>query len=156
MAAVPTANDVFMLSQTASIVGGVFRSGSGMLPQEFFEVDREMQGLADALKLLAHTFEATDEFYILADEEVQEGMSTILASAQVTLHDLQSFVERYSDVHVETHLGGLRVEKEWRNSALEKYRAISWTRDSGDMLALRGLLIMHCSTISTLTAALQR
>lgn len=156
MSLVPSANDVLALSQTASLVGQVFRSGSSALPPEFLEVDREMQALADALKLLAHRFITTNNFFTLAEEDVQEGISTILASAQVTLDDLQRFVERYSQVHIETHLGVSKTEKEWRSSALEKYRAISWTRDSGDMLALRGLLIMHCSTLSTLAAALQR
>jgi len=151
----PGVGAILMLSQTATTVGGIFRSGSHDLPSDFLEVDRETQGLGDALKLLAHTVQVNTSAEF-ASTEVQRGIFSIVASAQRTLYDLQSFVDRYSTVDKVSTRGGTVLRKQWSSPTIANYRNISWTKDSGDMMALRGLLIMHCSTIALLTQALQR
>ncbi|PNS18069.1 Copper-transporting ATPase ccc2 [Sphaceloma murrayae] len=154
MATVPSMGDVLMLSHTAKSIGKAFGHKDVHVPQDFFEVERETLGLADALKLLAYTLEE-DETMLRAETEIQQGISTILTSAQVTLRDLAAFVERYSTfsrVKTRASAGG---DKVWAREVLDKWDLLPWTRDGGDMNALRSLLMTHCGTITMTTQALQ-
>lgn len=47
--------DILMLSQTAWKIGRAFTKGKKSAPSEFLEVERESNGLSDALKLVAET-----------------------------------------------------------------------------------------------------
>ncbi|KAF4547399.1 Hypothetical protein D9617_43g040150 [Elsinoe fawcettii] len=150
MAGTPSMGDVLMLSHTAKSIGKAFGIKAPGVPQDFFEVERETLGLADALKLLAYILEE-DETILHAPEDVQQAIFTVLASAQVTLRDLAAFVERYSTI-TRGQGGG---EKTWSKTILTDWTTMPWTRDGGDMTALRSLLMMHCTTITMTTQAVQ-
>ncbi|KAF2224175.1 hypothetical protein BDZ85DRAFT_248915 [Elsinoe ampelina] len=152
MAGTPSMGDVLMLSHTAKSIGKAFGIKAVGVPQDFFEVERETLGLADALKLLAYILEE-DETILHAPENVQQAIFTVLASAQVTLRDLAAFVERYSTFT--RGKPGVSGEKTWSKGVLTDWTTLPWTRDGGDMTALRSLLMMHCTTITMTTQAVQ-
>ena len=148
-----------MLSHTAKGIGKSFTTRSPRVPQDFCEVDRETQGLADALKRLAYTLEE-DSLIPVSTAEVRHGIFTVLDSAQVTLKDLATFVERYSvsnpaQTH-QAHKPSNTADKVWSLQVLQDWQTLPWTRDGGDICSLRSLLMMHCSTITLATQALQR
>lgn len=155
MAGTPSMGDVLMLSHTAKSIGKAFGIKAPGVPQDFFEVERETDGLADSLKLLAYILEE-DESILHATSQVQQGIFTILASAQMTLRDLSAFVERYSIYARIRSQAGTSAEKTWSKSTLTDWDKLPWTRDGGDMTTLRSLLMMHCSTVTMTTQALQR
>ena len=144
-----------MLSQMAWSVGRAFTSGRMSAPAEFAEVEREAQGLSKALRLLADTFQEDEDVIARANTDLQSGMSTILASAQITLKDLESFVESYQVIRKEKTPGGFVVIKGWSDAVLRNYKIIAWTREKGDIQALRNLLMMHSNTINLTMQALQ-
>ncbi|PSK42386.1 hypothetical protein B9Z65_4300 [Elsinoe australis] len=154
MAGTPSMGDVLMLSHTAKSIGKAFGIKAPGVPQDFFEVERETDGLADSLKLLAYILEE-DESILHATSQVQQGIFTILASAQMTLRDLSAFVERYSIYARIQSQAGTSAEKTWSKSTLTDWDKLPWTRDGGDMTTLRSLLMMHCSTVTMTTQALQ-
>ena len=155
MGATPSMGDVLLLSHTAKGIGKAFAVRTIGVPQDFYEVDRETQGLADALKLLAYTLEE-DSLLPYSSSEIQEGVFTVLESAQTTLKDLAAFVEKYSTIGKASGRPGDVIEKTWSKQALRDWRTLPWTRDDGDISALRSLLMMHCSTVTLTTQALQR
>lgn len=52
--------DILMLSQTAWKIGRAFTQGKKSAPSEFSEVERESNGLSDALKLVAETLRTSE------------------------------------------------------------------------------------------------
>lgn len=155
MAAKPSMGEVLTLSHTAKSIGKIFGIRAEGVPQDFFEVDRETQGLADALKLLAYTFE-DDNLILQSKREVQRAIFTLLASAQTTLKDLAAFVERYCTVRKIPSEDDIPGDKIWDQGVLRDWRTLPWTRDGADIWALRSLLMMHCTTVTLATQALQR
>jgi hypothetical protein len=53
MAMTPSIGDILMLSQTAWRIGRAFTQGKKSAPAEFAEVEREADGLSEALQLVS-------------------------------------------------------------------------------------------------------
>jgi len=155
MAGIPSIGDILLLSQIAWSVGRAFTAGRRGAPAEFAEVEREAQGLCEALKLLAETFDKDGDIITRASPELQHGVATILASAQITLKDLESFVDQYTIIRNSNTPGGIIPEKTWRDTVIKNYKKIAWTREKGDIQALRNLIHMHSNTINLTMQALQ-
>ncbi|OQO03560.1 hypothetical protein B0A48_10224 [Cryoendolithus antarcticus] len=149
MALSPSVGDILMLSQTAWKIGRAFTKGRGSAPREFAEVERESDGLSQALKLVAETLHADGSILAAADQETQEAVATILDSANTTLSDLESFVERYSAVEKKT---GIRT---WSEVVIANYKTVQWTQSKGSITELRDMLQMHTNTINLTMQALQ-
>ena len=154
MADIPSVQSIIQLSGLSRGIGKIFTAGQCM-PHEFQEVDRETQGLADALKLLAHTLEE-DNIIVQARPEVQQSVYIILASAQLTLKDVELTLDQYSVIKKVQTSTGFVVQKFWSDVAIESYRILTFTRNGGDVNALRSMLMMHCNTITLATQAVQR
>ena len=88
-----------MLSQQAWKIGRAFTKGKYSAPEEFAEVEREANGLSDALKLTAEALHADGSILSRAEPETRGAVNAILESAARTLGDLESFVERYQVIH---------------------------------------------------------
>jgi hypothetical protein len=149
MAMTPSIGDILMLSQTAWRVGRAFTQGRKSAPAEFAEVEREADGLSEALQLVAETLNTDGSILDKAEDTSKSAVSIILDSAQRTLSDLESFVARYRIVKPQTG------ERSWSELVLANYKTIKWTTEGGDILALRDMLHMHTSTINLTMQALQ-
>lgn len=149
MAMTPSVGDILMLSQTAWRIGRAFTQGKKSAPAEFAEVEREADGLSEALQLVAETLNSNGSILDKAEDTTKSAVSTILDSAQRTLSDLESFVARYRIIKPQTG------ERSWSELVLTNYKTIKWTTEGGDISALRDMLNMHTSTINLTMQALQ-
>jgi hypothetical protein len=149
MAMTPSVGDILMLSQTAWRIGRAFTQGKKSAPAEFAEVEREAEGLSEALQLVAETLNSNGSILDKAEDTTKSAVSTILDSAQRTLSDLESFVARYRIIKPQTG------ERSWSDLVLTNYKTIKWTTEGGDISALRDMLHIHTSTINLTMQALQ-
>jgi hypothetical protein len=140
--------DILMLSQTAWKIGRAFTQGKRSAPSDFAEVEREANGLSEALKLVAETLHENGSILSQAEPETRAAVSTILESARKTLSDLESFVERYQVIKKKETNGGFVVERSWSDVVLANYRTFKWTTEGGDIVELRNMLQMHTNTIN--------
>ena len=138
-----------MLSQTAWRIGRAFTQGKKSAPAEFAEVEREADGLSEALQLVAETLNSDGSILDKAEDTTKSAVTTILDSAQRTLSDLESFVARYRIIKPQTG------ERSWSDLVLTNYKTLKWTTEGGDITALRDMLNMHTSTINLTMQALQ-
>lgn len=144
-----------MLSQTAWKIGRAFTHGNKCAPSEFAELEREANGLSDALKLVAETLHADGSILSQADDDTTSAISAILGSAHKTLDDLDSFVERYQVIKKKQTNGGWVVERHWSDVVLANYKKFKWTTEGGDITELRNMLQMHTNSIALTMQALQ-
>jgi hypothetical protein len=86
--------DILMLSQQAWRIGRAFTKGKSSAPAEFAAVEREANGLSDALKITAETLHEDGSVLARAEYETRGAVNAILDSAARTLGDLESFVVR--------------------------------------------------------------
>jgi hypothetical protein len=149
MAMTPSIGDILMLSQTAWRIGRAFTQGKKSAPAEFAEVEREADGLSEALQLVAETLNSDGSILDKAEDTTKAAVTTILDSAQRTLSDLESFVARYRIIKPQTG------ERAWSELVLTNYKTLKWTTEGGDITALRDMLNMHTSTINLTMQALQ-
>jgi hypothetical protein len=149
MAMTPSIGDILMLSQTAWRIGRAFTQGKKSAPAEFAEVEREADGLSEALQLVAETLNADGSILDKAEDATKSAVTTLLDSAQRTLSDLESFVARYRIIKPQTG------ERAWSELVLANYKTLKWTTEGGDITALRDMLNMHTSTINLTMQALQ-
>ncbi|WPH00717.1 Hypothetical protein R9X50_00354700 [Acrodontium crateriforme] len=147
--------DILMLSQTAWKIGRAFTHGRKSAPSEFAEVERESNGLSEALKLVAETLHSDGGILAQADNETKAAVNTILESARRTLSDLESFVERYQVIRKKETNGGFVVERGWSEVLMANYKVFKWTTEGGDITELRNMLNMHTNTINLTMQALQ-
>ncbi|KAK4569907.1 hypothetical protein LTR86_002876 [Recurvomyces mirabilis] len=147
--------DILMLSQTAWKIGRAFTQGKKSAPSEFAEVEREANGLSEALKLVAESLHTDGETLSQADNETRAAVNTILESARATLSDLESFVERYQVIKKNQTSGGFVVERSWSQVVLANYKTFKWTTEGGTIDELRNMLQMHTNTIQLTMQALQ-
>lgn len=158
MAGIPSIGDLLMLSTVAWKLGRAFTAGRGGAPAEFQEVERELNGLAEVLRLLAETLDADEDNSLLskADCETQDGVATILRSCQKTVDDLDSLVNRYQVINKQRAVGGLPAERSWSSIVLRQYKIMKWTTEGGTIQNLRHMLQVHASIINLTMQALQR
>jgi hypothetical protein len=149
MAMTPSIGDILMLSQTAWRIGRAFTQGKKSAPAEFAEVEREADGLSEALQLVAETLNSDGSILDKAEDTTKSAVTTILDSAQRTLSDLESFVARYRIIKPQTG------ERAWSELVLANYKTLKWTTEGGDITSLRDMLNMHTSTINLTMQALQ-
>jgi len=148
--------DIIVLSQLAWGIGRAFHTGRKSAPREFIEVKSEVDGLSEALRLLAETLHTDGNLLTSADTTLQQAITTILSSAQTTLEDLDSLVNRYKIIKkTETQGGGFIVEKSWSEIVLANYKKMIWTTEKGDINALRNMLQVHAHAITLIMQALQ-
>ncbi|QIW99389.1 hypothetical protein AMS68_004907 [Peltaster fructicola] len=155
MASGPSVGDILMLSQLAWKIGRAFTQGRKGALSEFSEVEREANGLSEALKLVAETLYSDNSILTQADEHTRHAVSTILDSAHKTLSDLESFVERYRVIKKKETKGGFVVERAWSEVVIANYKTLKWTTEGGDITELRNMLHMHTTTIDLTMQALQ-
>ncbi|UJO18753.1 uncharacterized protein CLAFUR5_07098 [Fulvia fulva] len=147
--------DILMLSQTAWKIGRAFTHGKKSAPSEFAEIEREANGLSDALKLVAETLHSDGSILSQADNDTKSAISAILESAHRTLDDLDSFVDRYQVIKKKETNAGFVVERSWSDVVLANYNKFKWTTEGGDVTELRNMLQMHTSSINLTMQALQ-
>lgn len=147
--------DILMLSQTAWKIGRAFTHGKKSAPAEFAEVEREANGLSDALKLVAETLHADGSILTHADIDTRSAVNAILQSAHQTLDDLDSFVDRYQVIKKKETNGGFVVERSWSEVVLANYKTFKWTTEGSNLTELRNMLNMHTNSINLTMQALQ-
>jgi hypothetical protein len=147
--------DILMLSQQAWKIGRAFRKGQYSAPEEFAEVEREANGLSDALKLTAEALHADGSILSRAEPETRSAVNAILESAARTLGDLESFVEQYSVIKKRETKGGFVLEKTWSEVIIANWKTFKWTTEGGSITELRNILQMHTNTINLTMQALQ-
>ncbi|KAK1810126.1 hypothetical protein LTR12_015522 [Friedmanniomyces endolithicus] len=147
--------DILMLSQTAWKIGRAFRQGQTNAVGEFAEVEREADGLSEALKLVAEALHTDGGMLSRADEDTKSAVNAILKSAHTTLSDLESFVERYQVIKKKATRGGVVVERSWNKVVVANYRTFKWTTEGGSIIELRNMLQMHSNSINLVMQALQ-
>lgn len=145
-----------MLAGIAWKIGRAFTNGRKGAPAEFQSVKSEAEALSQALQLLADAFSEDGGMLENADASTKNAVTTILQSAQTTLDDLDSLVERYQVIKKSQTEGGWVVEKSWRDAVLKNWRTIIWTTERGSIQDLRAMLQMHSSTINLTMQAMQR
>ncbi|KAK5166329.1 uncharacterized protein LTR77_008590 [Saxophila tyrrhenica] len=150
-----SAGDILMLSQQAWRVGRAFTKGKSSAPAQFAEVEREANGLSDALKITAETLHDDGSILARAEHETRIAVNAILESAARTLGDMESFVDRYQVVRQRPTSGGFVVEKTWSEVIVANYRTFKWTTEGGNLTDLRNMLQMHTNTLSLTMQALQ-
>lgn len=145
--------DILMLSQCAWRIGRAFVQKSA--PTGFARVEHEANGLSNALKLAAEALHADDSILTRADEETVQAVWAILESAQKSLSDLESFVERYQVIKKRDVKGGYTIDRSWSEAVVANYKTIKWTTEGGTIKQLQDVLQMHTNTISLTMQALQ-
>lgn len=158
MAGIPSIGDILMLSQLAWKIGRAFTAGRKNAPEEFLDVEKEVNALAKALKLLAETLfaDADDSILSKAEKDTRVAVATLLLSCQQTLHDLDSIIEQYQVIRKQRTSGGYTVDRSWSDLVLANYQNMMWTTEGGNIHALRNMLKMHTSSITLTMQALQR
>ena len=114
-----------MLSQQAWKIGRAFTQGRNSAPSEFAEVEREANGLSDALKLTAEALHDDGSILARAEPETRSAVNEILESAGRTLGDLESFIERYQVIRKRETKGGFVVERSWSEVSSQAVERIS-------------------------------
>ncbi|KAF7185307.1 hypothetical protein HII31_13286 [Pseudocercospora fuligena] len=147
--------DILMLSQTAWKIGRAFTHGKKSAPSEFAEVEREANGLSEALKLVAEALHEDGSILYHANPDTKSAVNTILDSAHKTLEDLESFVDRYQVIRKKETGHGFVVERSWSEVVLANYKTFKWTTEGGDIADLRNMLAMHTNSINLTMQALQ-
>ena len=84
-----------MLSQQAWKIGRAFTKGKYSAPEEFAEVEREANGLSDALKLTAEALHADGSILSRAEPETRGAVNAILESAATDLLLLRRYRVKY-------------------------------------------------------------
>jgi hypothetical protein len=155
---VPNVGDILMLSQVAWKTGRVFTAGRKDAPSDFYAVETDVSGLAQALKLLAEALHAEDGDGLISksDKKTKDGVAIILSSCRRTIHDLDSLVDRYQVIRKHRTVGGFAIERSWSDLVLAQYDTIIWTTEGGNLHDLSSLLQMHTKSIRLLTEAVQR
>ena len=118
--------DILMISQKAWKIGRAFTQGRKSAPAEFAEVEREANGLSDALKLTAETLHSDGSILSRAEPDTRGAVNAILESAGRTLGDLESFVDRYQVIKKRETSGGFVVERSWSDVVLANYKTFQW------------------------------
>ncbi|EME82296.1 uncharacterized protein MYCFIDRAFT_59482 [Pseudocercospora fijiensis CIRAD86] len=147
--------DILMLSQTAWKIGRAFTHRKKSAPSEFTGVEREANGLSEALKLLAEALHEDGSILYHANDPTKSAVNTILGSAHKTLDDLEGFVDRYQVIRKKETGDGFVVERSWSEVVLANYRTFKWTTEGGDIADLRNMLAMHTNSINLTMQALQ-
>lgn len=126
--------DVMMLSQTAWKIGRAFTQGAKSAPAEFAEVEREANGLSDALRMVADTLVEDGSVLSQAELGTKAAVNSILESARKTLSDLDSFVDRYRVLsRKKTTNGGFVVERTFADAVVASYKTIRWTTEGDNI-----------------------
>lgn len=147
--------DIIMISQTAWKIGRSFTQGKKSAPAEFARVEHEANDLSNVLKLAADTLHADDSILLRADEQTAQAVWAILESAERSLNDLESLVDRYQIIKKRETNGGYIVERSWSDAVLANYRTLKWTTEGGNIKQLQDMLQMHTNTITLTMQALQ-
>lgn len=147
--------DILKLSHTAWKLGRAFTRGTKGAPSEFAEVERELNGLSEALKLVAESLHEDDSILSQAEDQTKHAVNTIFESVAKTLQDLESFVERYQVIKKHDSGYDFLEKRSWSSVVLANYRTFKWTTEGGDIHALRTMLQMHVDCIDLTMQALQ-
>jgi hypothetical protein len=155
---VPSIGDILVLSQKAWKIGRTFSACQKDAPVELQYIETEIGSLAKALTSLAETLHAESggELFLGADQEIQDGISSILRSCQRTVDDLDSLIDQYQVIKRHRTVGGFAIERSWSDLVLASYSTMIWTTEGGNLANLREILQMHTSSINILTEALKR
>jgi hypothetical protein len=155
---VPNIGDILVLSQKAWKIGRTFSACQKDAPEELHYVETEISSLAKALTSLAEVLHAEPggELFRGADQEVKDGVGTILRSCHRAVDDLDSLVDQYQVIKKHRTVGGFAIERSWSDLVLASYRTMIWTTEGGNLANLREMLQMHTSSITVLIGALQR
>lgn len=147
-----------MLSQTAWRIERAFAAGQKDAPPDFQVIEAESGDLAKALKLLAEALHADEETNTLrnAAASIRTGISTIVASCQRTINDLDSLISQYQIIRKHRTSGGFAIEVSWSDLVLDDYPTMMWTSEGGDLQDVKHLLHLHTSSITLTTQAVQR
>lgn len=146
--------DIIALSQISWRIAAWLRAVK-VAPADVRAVNREADGLSEALRLLAETLHLDGSILFSADDSLKQAVATILQSARTTLEDLESLIDRYTILKKTKTQGGFVVEKCWSDIVLVNYKQMIWTTEKGDIQALRNVLQMHANTISLTMQAIQ-
>ncbi|KAK4560770.1 hypothetical protein LTR86_005349 [Recurvomyces mirabilis] len=143
--------DLLMLSQTAWKCGRAMSSAGKNSPAEFAEVHSACDALSEALKLAAEALHQQDESDDQLDGAIRPQMDPVFRSAEVTLREFESFIERYQMVKKRQTTGGSIVERTWSDLVLANYRTIRWTTQGGSIRELSQKLQIHTQSITIAT-----
>jgi hypothetical protein len=157
MAGLPSVGDILMLSQLAWRIGRTFTAGKQDAPDEFHEVELEVNSLSKSLKLLAEALFANPEDNILAraNDTTKMGMDKLLNSCRQTLQDLDSLVNEYQVTIKTNTASGFIVERLWSPMVLSNYQSMMWTPDGANITTLRDILRMHRNSLNMTIQALK-
>lgn len=155
---VPNIGDILVLSQKAWKIGRTFSACQKNAPVELQYVETEIGSLAKSLASLAETLHAESVRQLLqdADQEIKDGVGTILRFCQRTVDDLDSLIDQYQVIKKHRTVGGFAIERSWSDLVLASYRTMIWTPEGGNLADLKEMLQTHTNSIDELTEALQR
>ena len=155
---VPNIGDILVLSQKAWKIGRTFSACQKNAPVELQYVETEIGSLAKSLASLAETLHAESVRQLLqdTDQEIKDGVGTILRSCQRTVDDLDSLIDQYQVIKKHRTVGGFAIERSWSDLVLASYRTMIWTPEGGNLADLKEMLQTHTNSIDELTEALQR
>ncbi|KAI4608243.1 hypothetical protein J4E80_009253 [Alternaria sp. BMP 0032] len=110
---VPNIGDILVLSQKAWKIGRTFSACQKNAPVELQYVETEIGSLAKSLASLAETLHAESVRQLLqdADQEIRDGVGTILRSCQRTVDDLDSLIDQYQVIKKHRTVGGFAIER---------------------------------------------
>ncbi|KAI4702704.1 hypothetical protein J4E89_010236 [Alternaria sp. Ai002NY15] len=142
--AVPNIGDILVLSQKAWKIGRTFSACQKNAPVELQYVETEIGSLAKSLASLAETLHAESVGQLLqdADQEIKDGIGTILRSCQRTVDDLDSLIDQYQVIKKHRTVGGFAIERSWSDLVLASYRTMIWTPEGGNLADLKEIKSM--------------
>ncbi|KAI4645323.1 uncharacterized protein J4E79_010860 [Alternaria viburni] len=141
---VPNIGDILVLSQKAWKIGRTFSACQKNAPVELQYVETEIGSLAKSLASLAETLHAESVRQLLqdADQEIKDGVDTIIRSCQRTVDDLDSLIDQYQVIKKHRTVGGFAIERSWSDLVLSSYRTMIWTPEGGNLADLKEIKSM--------------
>ncbi|KAL8365282.1 hypothetical protein RB595_004200 [Gaeumannomyces hyphopodioides] len=155
MASVLSVGDCVLIAKLCWELAQTFTSRRKSAPAEFLEVENQLYSLNAALDGLQDA-RGTDFASGHSEKDTDSKWSTankILLNCRETLGHLDAVVKRYSEVNQARDMSLPRT-KRWSSDLSRNWKKVAWTREKGDLVALRSQIAVHTNSLSLVLATI--
>ena len=165
MASPVSFGDAVAMSKIARRIALAFTKGRKSAPAELREVENQLYSLSAALAAFKDCSADLDAIAIDTSKlparfqmDTQDGahiVSVMLDNSGETLSHLEKITEEYCVVTAPKDPSKPRLQR-WSAELIKNYKKIKWTTESGDLAALRSVLMVHTNGMDLILGAIVR
>ncbi|KLU81006.1 hypothetical protein MAPG_00101 [Magnaporthiopsis poae ATCC 64411] len=147
--------DCFLICKLCWKLAQAFTSGRNSAPAEFREVENQLYSLSAALDGLQNV-RGNDVATSHAEKKIDDRWSTvdkILLNCRETLEHLEAVVKKYAEVDQVRDMSLPRI-KRWSGDISRNWKKVAWTKEKGDLTALRSQIAAHTNSLSLVLATI--